>query len=548
MLPIFFIAKIKKKECAKKRIDVNFRQVLAPKFSECDVKITTRRTCLPVHKSWIVTHVIDGRTSEQNRTTATGREIVGSYTIRIQSTTSTIAAEKEREKYKSELKLKNEELEAKTTLLTRQKTVDPEPQPTGINSETPPDLSDPMRPLKIAEKYNELYDNEWTDAMEILGEIEENEQINVQVLLETLKKCYRFCADLAEKQMESIEMALVHPPDNKPKHTWEKPKKLDIPKSIHKQLKDCRKEMSFATIDSIKQKQLTDKLGSLATKIPNFVSKCIEICWFMCVLDPPVVLGDEAAVGTTFDTNTYKPYTHSGTVVSYNVWPPLLLHQKGSLLVKGIVQPVKVEKKKTSERMDINGVGETKKTKTNTDYGKTYSVKGTDRLPEYPEYSHSDAGYDPFKDAFGRQEPVTTKSVKRYDGHLTGAVGHDDYKNKYDWRDPVTTSKPVQTDTKWRDHKPYDYSSTANHTPVTRYGSESHYAHVRDRVEGNRRNYGDYDYYDYQTPTTSYKQQLVSSDRTTFDYKGRKYVEIGDKFIPYENYVRLFGKHHDSHA
>ena len=28
------------------------------------------------------------------------------------------------------------------------------------------DLGDPYRPIKIAEKYGELYDNEWTDATE----------------------------------------------------------------------------------------------------------------------------------------------------------------------------------------------------------------------------------------------------------------------------------------------------------------------------------------------------------------------------------------------
>ena len=30
------------------------------------------------------------------------------------------------------------------------------------------DLSDSNRPTKIAEKYSELYDNEWTDALETL--------------------------------------------------------------------------------------------------------------------------------------------------------------------------------------------------------------------------------------------------------------------------------------------------------------------------------------------------------------------------------------------
>jgi len=32
------------------------------------------------------------------------------------------------------------------------------------------DLGDPNRPMKIAEKYGELYDNEWTDAMDYLDD------------------------------------------------------------------------------------------------------------------------------------------------------------------------------------------------------------------------------------------------------------------------------------------------------------------------------------------------------------------------------------------
>lgn len=35
------------------------------------------------------------------------------------------------------------------------------------------DLSDTNRPMKIGEKYGELYDNEWTDSMELVGEMKE---------------------------------------------------------------------------------------------------------------------------------------------------------------------------------------------------------------------------------------------------------------------------------------------------------------------------------------------------------------------------------------
>jgi len=33
------------------------------------------------------------------------------------------------------------------------------------------DLEDPNRPMKIAEKYSELYDNEWTDAIDCTVEV-----------------------------------------------------------------------------------------------------------------------------------------------------------------------------------------------------------------------------------------------------------------------------------------------------------------------------------------------------------------------------------------
>lgn len=35
------------------------------------------------------------------------------------------------------------------------------------------DLGDPNRPMKIGEMYGELYDNEWTDAMDVTVEVKE---------------------------------------------------------------------------------------------------------------------------------------------------------------------------------------------------------------------------------------------------------------------------------------------------------------------------------------------------------------------------------------
>lgn len=62
------------------------------------------------------------------------------------------------------------------------------------------DLGDPNRPMKIGEKYGELYDNEWTDAMENIKNVKEYypdmkdneiEEIIIRHLQRLLKVIYR---------------------------------------------------------------------------------------------------------------------------------------------------------------------------------------------------------------------------------------------------------------------------------------------------------------------------------------------------------------------
>ena len=58
------------------------------------------------------------------------------------------------------------------------------------------DLSDPNRPLKLSEKVSELYDNEWTNAMEYLDELGVQEDDGIQVLLKMFtvsSTCLHLC-------------------------------------------------------------------------------------------------------------------------------------------------------------------------------------------------------------------------------------------------------------------------------------------------------------------------------------------------------------------
>ena len=58
------------------------------------------------------------------------------------------------------------------------------------NSTDITDLSDPNRPTKSAEKFSELYDNEWTDAFQVqLDRLKKSEKEAIQFLLQVLEVC-----------------------------------------------------------------------------------------------------------------------------------------------------------------------------------------------------------------------------------------------------------------------------------------------------------------------------------------------------------------------
>lgn len=69
------------------------------------------------------------------------------------------------------------------------------------------DLSDPNRPMKLAEKLSELYDNEWTNAMEIMEDKGIEEEEGIQILLNILTVCNLYLENL---YIECINITLFH--------------------------------------------------------------------------------------------------------------------------------------------------------------------------------------------------------------------------------------------------------------------------------------------------------------------------------------------------
>ncbi|MDP0563399.1 MAG: hypothetical protein QS721_14175 [Candidatus Endonucleobacter sp. (ex Gigantidas childressi)] len=167
------------------------------------------------------------------------------------------------------------------------------------------DLSDPNRPLLLAEKISSIYDNIWTDAMEDIDDNNTNisEEVLATILFDSLMTIHQMCKNNSEDSNEAMAIKEA------------------------KALNEIKGKFSSWKIDSEVMNQ--------------YIQECTYICLHMLKNDPPMVFGDIPQTGEVFNKDNYKPFTTSGTKANYVVWPSVHLYQGGPLLGKGIVQPIK---------------------------------------------------------------------------------------------------------------------------------------------------------------------------------------------------------------
>lgn len=80
-----------------------------------------------------------------------------------------------------------------------------------------------------------------------------------------------------------------------------------------------------------------------SNRMRTFVEKCVKFCWLSCIQDPPLVLL-YCKNGDKFDDKLFREYQRTGKLVDFMVWPALLLHDKGPVLARGVVEPIKVKR------------------------------------------------------------------------------------------------------------------------------------------------------------------------------------------------------------
>ncbi|XP_060567418.1 uncharacterized protein PF3D7_1120000-like [Ruditapes philippinarum] len=196
------------------------------------------------------------------------------------------------------------------------------------------DLSDQNRPTKVAEKLSELYDNQWTDAFDILEHQMEEKQV-IQTLLKILMTAYTTCQDLSSRHFfERVQKAIELPTEVAEISNYQ----VVLSDQFKQEIKEFRKNRApFVIRDVEKAVRPRLPLAKHQSKdVQDYVTACVEIAWLCAVQDPPLKL--DAQFTDKFETNVLKDYTKRGEFVDFVVWPAMFLHKGGPLLSKGVAQ------------------------------------------------------------------------------------------------------------------------------------------------------------------------------------------------------------------
>ncbi|XP_056013052.1 trichohyalin-like isoform X2 [Ostrea edulis] len=191
------------------------------------------------------------------------------------------------------------------------------------------DLSDENRPINLGEKFSQLYDDQWTDAMENLEEnLRFGETDGIRCLLNILKRVFDECVRISDEQFTQLK---------------EITGTTNLPSDQLKKLKDLRKSTALQSVKNVKQlvnKTMSAVFGKEKVACQSYIDRSTELCWLMSVQDPPVVIDFTAVHGQEMNDKTFRKFTKTGSKIDFLVWPMIRLHKSGPLLQKGVVQPI----------------------------------------------------------------------------------------------------------------------------------------------------------------------------------------------------------------
>ncbi|XP_056013044.1 centrosomal protein of 128 kDa-like isoform X2 [Ostrea edulis] len=156
------------------------------------------------------------------------------------------------------------------------------------------DLSDPNRPIKLAERFGEIYDGPWTDLLEeCTKQAKSSEQGNK-----------------LEKEAITEMLILLKNISYELRQTMAGLRRLALQTSIETLKQDC--------INTLMKKRKSTLFNLKPSK--PFIESCTEMCWFMTMQQPPMVFyfGGHKK-NTQLERDYFQFYTKSGSLLDFVV-------------------------------------------------------------------------------------------------------------------------------------------------------------------------------------------------------------------------------------
>ncbi|XP_061164192.1 reticulocyte-binding protein homolog 2a-like [Saccostrea echinata] len=199
------------------------------------------------------------------------------------------------------------------------------------------DLSTEIRPTKIGENFKQLYDNEWTEAFEELTEEGKTEEECIIDLLLIVQDTFTF----AMKEAKNFESSLISIVTSFPGDA--RSSKKNTTKDEEELIKQLKRVSAARTSTAVQDMYLRriEVKENKGERLKSYAMKCMELCWYMAVQSPPMVIVYAVECKGPFDEKYYTRYTATGDLFDYVVWPCTLLHEKGPILAKGVAQATK---------------------------------------------------------------------------------------------------------------------------------------------------------------------------------------------------------------
>ncbi|OWF42898.1 uncharacterized protein LOC110460493 [Mizuhopecten yessoensis] len=219
---------------------------------------------------------------------------------------------------------------------------------------------------KVGRLYSKMFVNEWEAALQVLEtsgrEYRKCTELLFSILVEIYKYSERKSAEQLSKIIEGTNDVLMQSTGGRPLSRYNVKAVGGIEAMIY------RRKVSDSTVAAITQlytvnnveefqKQNITQTIKNNKKIKDYVSKCVEVTWCMCIQDPAMNFDLTRKKGYAFDLSRYQYYRTEGTIMDSLVWPVLLSRAQGAVVSKGWAdaEPKKPKKGGASKAETANG-------------------------------------------------------------------------------------------------------------------------------------------------------------------------------------------------